>query len=93
MSTALWSRYAKAVVDFHPDGVAPFTLRPVPGARCPAGDWPWGDRDRIHVITAWNPGSERPAARENAARQRVLDADLVERNRLLALRRGAVPDR
>ena len=32
----------------------------------------------MHVITAWNPGDERPSADENDRRNALLRADLVE---------------
>ena len=71
-----WVTYARTVVEvFRPDegdivvGAAP------PGQ---TGDWPWPSPRPVHILTAWDPGGERPGAEENRARQAELEADLHE---------------
>ena len=44
-----------------------------------AGQVVAADRGALHVITAWNPGDERPTADENDQRNALLHADLVAR--------------
>ena len=44
-----------------------------------AGQVVAADRGVVHVITAWNPGDERPTADENDQRNVLLHADLVAR--------------
>ena len=44
-----------------------------------AGTWPWESRKPIHVVTAWNPGEERPGEVVNRARQGRLEAELSAR--------------
>jgi len=69
-----WAAYARTVVEiFRPDegnivvGAAP------PGQ---IGDWPWASPQPVHILTAWDPGDERPGAEENRTRQAALEADL-----------------
>jgi hypothetical protein len=42
------------------------------------GAFPFDD-DVVHVLTAYNPGAERPGPAENTARQDRLEADLRQR--------------
>ncbi len=70
----LWAAYARTVVEiFRPDegnivvGAAP------PGQ---VGDWPWASPQPVHILTAWDPGEERPGAEENRTHQAALEADL-----------------
>jgi hypothetical protein len=38
--------------------------------------WPWPDRRPVHLLTAWDPGLERPGVDVNRMRQAALEADL-----------------
>lgn len=38
------------------------------------GEWPWRTASPVHVLTAWDPGLERPRAAENRRRQVELEA-------------------
>ena len=44
--------------------------------------WPWPTEEPVHILTAWDPGSERPGLERNRLRQAALEAEL----RLLGLR-------
>lgn len=69
-----WATYVKAVIDFHPPGREPFRISPAPvGTR---GCWPPGLTAPVHVITAYNPGSDRPGEETNRDRQQALERDL-----------------
>ena len=41
------------------------------------GHWPWDSPQPVHLLTAWNPGRERPGEAANRERQAKLEADLV----------------
>jgi len=47
---------------------------------------------RVHVITAWNPGDERPSPSENDASNRALHERLIERGLHPRRAVGADPD-
>lgn len=38
--------------------------------------WPWPGGQPVHILTAWDPGPERPGEGINRARQAALEADL-----------------
>ena len=40
------------------------------------GQWPWGPLEAVHVLTAWDPGAERPGDEVNRQRQASLEAEL-----------------
>ncbi len=73
----LWVEYARTVVEiFRPD--EPDEGDVVVGAAPPGqvGEWPWASTQPVHILTAWDPGDERPSTEENRARQAALEADL-----------------
>ncbi len=48
----------------------------------PAGEvasWPWPRSERVHVMTAWDPGGERPGVGANRRRQAELELELRSR--------------
>jgi hypothetical protein len=45
----------------------------VPGE---VGQWPFASADPVHVVTAWNPGGERPGEEVNRRRQAALETEL-----------------
>ncbi|GLZ45841.1 hypothetical protein Acsp06_20260 [Actinomycetospora sp. NBRC 106375] len=65
--------YARAVLRVPDLGLV---LRPRPAGEV-VGTFPF--TAPVHVVTAHNPGAERPGARENAVRQARLEAALDER--------------
>jgi hypothetical protein len=66
--------YRRTVVGIARPGGSWLRVRP---AREPdAAGWPWPDRRPVHILTAWDPGSERPGEAINRARQAGLEADL-----------------
>jgi hypothetical protein len=71
-----WASYARTVVEFSlPDGVTRrVRASPVPDAD--EADWPWPDRRPVYVLTAWDPGAERPGREVNRARQKALEEDV-----------------
>jgi hypothetical protein len=40
------------------------------------GIWPWPTGETVHILTAWDPGTERPGRALNRRRQAALEADL-----------------
>jgi hypothetical protein len=40
------------------------------------GVWPWPFDFPVHIVTAWDPGGERPAPKVNMERQLSLERDL-----------------
>jgi hypothetical protein len=40
------------------------------------GPWPWPDARPVHVMTAWDPGDERPGVETNRRRQAALEEEL-----------------
>jgi hypothetical protein len=38
--------------------------------------WPWPSREPVHILTAWDPGPERPGPDLNRRRQAALERDL-----------------
>jgi len=76
ISDANWGAYAKAVVDIDPPGRAGFRISPRPKGE--VGLWPPWLSAPLFVITAWNPGTDRPKDTVNRARQGSLEADLAQ---------------
>ena len=62
------------------------------GALVPAGDTSMIEGSVAHVITAWNPGDDRPTHDENVAANERLRVDLVERGLSPVRAIGADPD-
>jgi len=69
-----WAGYARTVVEIARPGHDDLVVRPAPLGV--VGEWPWGRADPVHVLTAWDPGLERPSAAENRRRQAELEAVL-----------------
>lgn len=69
-----WASYGRTVVEIRRPEEATFTVRPAPGAD--AAGWPWPTAQPVHVLTAWDPGPERPGLAINRARQAALESDL-----------------
>jgi hypothetical protein len=69
-----WARYARTVVEVTGLGPDPLVLRPAGAGHC--GAWPRPTPRPVHVLTAWDPGEERPPLHVNRARQASLEVDL-----------------
>jgi hypothetical protein len=69
-----WAGYARTVVEILRPGLGHLVVRPArPGE---VGAWPWVSRQPVHVLTAWDPGDERPGDADNRIRQAALEAEL-----------------
>ena len=84
-----WASYQRTVVEI---------LRPEAGSlrvrSAPAADetrWPWPDERPVHLLTAWDPGSERPGLEVNRVRQAALEADLGQLSVPLSVAVGVDP--
>ena len=73
--------YLKTVVLIEEDGL----LVPASNARCVA-------QGVVHVLTAWNPGDERPSREENDAANEELRIELMSRGLNPCRAVGADPD-
>ena len=73
--------YLKTVVSIEEDGL----LVPASNARCVA-------KGVVHVLTAWNPGDERPSREENDDANEKLRIELVSRGLNPCRAVGADPD-
>lgn len=71
-----WTSFQRTVVEITcPDGGS---LR-VRSAPEPEGaGWPWPTAEPVYILTAWDPGPERPGLEQNRRRQAALEADLGE---------------
>ena len=71
-----WGGYARVVVEIvrHRLGILRVQADPTGGV----GRWPWDSPEPVHILTAWNPGDERPGDVANRARQAELEADLTQ---------------
>ena len=70
----VWRAYSKTTVDFALSTDIAFTVSPAPLGI--VGKWPEGVIAPVFVLTAWNPGSERPSADANRSRHQRLEAEL-----------------
>jgi Protein of unknown function (DUF3293) len=71
-----WATYQRTVVDVVRPGGSILQVRSAPDAS--RAGWPWPDERPVHVLTAWDPGLERPGRDVNRVRQAALEADLGE---------------
>ena len=69
-----WASYARTVVEIVRVGIGGLVVRSAsPGD---VGEWPWPSPDPVHILTAWDPGDDRPGEQDNRLRQAALEADL-----------------
>ncbi len=69
-----WASYVRIAVEIRR---APREFLVVRAA--PAGNeapWPWPGTEPVHVMTAWDPGDERPGVETNRRRQAALEEEL-----------------
>jgi len=76
-SSDSWVSYRRSVVLIRPGDEQSLGVRSAPEADESA--WPWPTPEAVHVLTAWDPGPERPGPVVNRARQAALEADLRRR--------------
>ena len=69
-----WAGYARTVVEIVRPAEGDLVVCPAPPGE--VGEWPWRTADPVHLLTAWDPGLERPPAAENRRRQAELEAVL-----------------
>ena len=69
-----WASYERTVVEILRPGGRSLRVRSAPDVD--EDSWPWPDRQPVHLLTAWDPGLERPGIDVNRMRQTALQADL-----------------
>ena len=69
-----WASYQRTVVEIRRTEGGSLSVRSA--ADADEADWPWPTAQPVHVLTAWDPGLERPGRAINRARQAALEADL-----------------
>ena len=69
-----WASYGRTEVEIVRPSGGTFTVRPAARGEC--GPWPWPSAQPVHILTAWDPGPERPGEAANRERQAALEADL-----------------
>ena len=69
-----WAAYTRTVVEFCRPREGDVVVRPAPPGQ--VGEWPWASPLPVSILTAWDPGEERPGDEENRVRQAALEADL-----------------
>jgi hypothetical protein len=69
-----WAAYARTVVEIVRPRQGHLVVRSAPPGE--VGDWPWASREPVYVLTAWDPGDERPGDGENRTRQAALETEL-----------------
>jgi uncharacterized protein DUF3293 len=69
-----WVSYGRTVVEILRPAEGTLTVRSAPGVV--TASWPWPARQPVHILTAWDPGPERPGLVVNRARQAALESDL-----------------
>ncbi len=84
-----WAAYARMEVEIAWPGGGTLRVRPAPAPD--PGGWPWPDEVPVHVLTAWNPGWERPGPEVNRVRQAALEAELVAPGLQVLAARGVDP--
>ncbi len=70
-----WASYERTVVDIAWPGLG--TLRVRAAAESDGASWPWPDGQTVYVLTAWDPGPERPGPEVNRVREAALETDLL----------------
>ena len=69
-----WSGYARLTVAIRRPTLGDLTVQPA--RRGETGRWPWPTADPVAILTAWDPGDERPGLVVNRRRQSELEDDL-----------------
>lgn len=69
-----WASYQRTVVEILRPGEGSLRVRSAP--QTDEGRWPWPDEGPVHLLTAWDPGPQRPGHDVNRVRQAALEAEL-----------------
>jgi len=69
-----WASYARTVVEILRPGEGDLSVRPAPPGE--VGQWPWASTEPVRILTAWDPGDERPCEQQNRESQAALESDL-----------------
>ena len=69
-----WVSYGRTVVEILRPAEGTLAVRSAPGIA--TAGWPWPTGQPVHILTAWDPGPERPGLVVNRARQSALETDL-----------------
>jgi hypothetical protein len=85
-----WAGYARTVVGIvHPE-LGRLEVRAAPVGT--TGVWPWSTAVPVHLLTAWDPGDERPGADVNRTRQAALETELRARGPAMWPAAGSDPE-
>ncbi|HXZ61321.1 MAG TPA: DUF3293 domain-containing protein [Acidimicrobiales bacterium] len=68
------TRYARTIVEIRRPDEGDVVVRPAPTEE--VGGWPWPSAEPVYLLTAWDPGEERPGLEVNRRRQAALEAEL-----------------
>jgi hypothetical protein len=69
-----WASYARTVVQITGPRSTVLLVHPAPAGS--VGAWPWPAPGAVHILTAWDPGGERPGNAVNRERQTSMEDDL-----------------
>ena len=69
-----WAGYARTVVQIARVGEPDLIVRGAPSGA--SGGWPWASPDPVHILTAWDPGTDLLGEQENREREAALEAEL-----------------
>jgi Protein of unknown function (DUF3293) len=69
-----WASYARTEIRIRRARREVLVVRGAPAGE--VASWPWPRTERIHVMSAWDPGGERPGAGANRRRQAELELEL-----------------
>jgi hypothetical protein len=85
-----WAAYARSIVEIVRPAEGDFvTVRAAPSGE--PGRWPWPTSEPVPILTAWDPGEERPGRVVNRRLGAALESDLRPRARRLLFAVGVDP--
>jgi len=70
-----WASYERTVVEILLSAGGSLTVRSARDRH--AARWPWPTGQAVHILTAWDPGPERPGRDSNRVRQAALESYLA----------------
>lgn len=69
-----WAAYERTIVTIRRPAEGDLAVQAAPSAE--RGRWPWSSPAPVFLLTAWDPGEERPGPVVNRRRQVALEAEL-----------------